>query len=158
MTTTAIVQRRRLARGLSQGMFLSVTCAEDIPFLIPREVARLTAGTLLGDYRVRVQQHACTLWPRAPIPAGLRTPLRSAVPALLISGQRDPVTPPEFGERVMRGLPHGLHVVVPYGGHGSGGGACVDGMIAAFVERGSAAGLDTSCLRRVPRPRFDTRR
>jgi len=158
LVETAIEQRGRLARGLADGMFLAVTCAEDIPFLAPREVARLTAGTLLGDYRVREQQRACALWPRAPIPSGLRTPLRSAVPALLVSGERDPVTPPEFGERVLRGLPNGRHVVIPYGGHGSGGGACLDGLIARFVERGSAAGLDASCLEKVPPPRFATGR
>ena len=139
-------------------MFLSVTCAEDIPFLDPREVGRLTAGTLLGDYRVREQQRACALWPRAPIPADLRTPLRSEVPALLVSGERDPVTPPEFGERVMKGLTHGRHVLIPHGGHGSGGGACLDALIARFVERGSAEGLDASCLRAIPPPRFKTGR
>jgi hypothetical protein len=31
-------------------------------------------------------------------------------------------------------------------------------MMATFVERGSAAGLDTSCLRRLSPPRFDTRK
>jgi pimeloyl-ACP methyl ester carboxylesterase len=158
LVTTAIQQRKRLALGLADGMFLSVTCAEDIPFLDPREVARLTAGTLLGDYRVREQQRACALWPRAPIPADLRLPLASDVPALLISGERDPVTPPEFGERVVHGLPRGLHVVVPYGGHGSGGGACLDGLIVRFVERGSAAGLDASCLQKVAPPKFETGR
>lgn len=158
LVTMALQQRRRLARGLAQGMFLTVTCAEDIPFLDPREVARLTAGTLLGDYRVRSQQRACALWPRAPIPAGLRAPLRSDVPTLLVSGERDPVTPPEFGERVVKGLPRGLHVVIPHGGHGSGGGACVDEMIATFIERGTAAGLDTSCLKKLPAPSFRTER
>ncbi len=156
LVTTAITLRKGLALGLSQGMFLSVTCAEDIPFLDPAEVARLTAGTLLGDYRVRVQQRACMLWPRAPIPAGLREPVRTAVPALLISGERDPVTPPKFGERVAKGFSSGLHIVVPHGGHGSGGGACVEEMITTFVERGTAAGLDTSCLQRLSTPAFDT--
>lgn len=156
LIATSIAQRKRLSLGLDDGMFLSVTCAEDIPFLDPAEVRRLTAGTLLGDYRVREQQQACALWPRAAIPADLRTPLRSDIPALLISGERDPVTPPEFGERVMKGLTHGLHVIVPHGGHGSGGGECLDGLIARFVDRGSAEGLDTSCIRVIGPPHFKT--
>ena len=156
LVSTSIAQKKRLSLGLDDGMYLSVTCAEDIPFLDPGEVKRLTAGTLLGDYRVREQQAACALWPRAAIPAGLRTPLRSDIPALLVSGERDPVTPPEFGERVMKGLSHALHVVIPHGGHGSGGGACLDGLITRFVERGSAAGLDASCLKAIPPPRWKT--
>jgi len=158
LVATSIAQRKRLSLGLDDGMYFSVTCAEDLPFLDAAEAARLAAGTLLGDYRVREQRRACALWPRAAIPAGLRAPLRSDVPMLLVSGERDPVTPPEFGERVMKGLSHGFHVVIPHGGHGSGGGACLDGLITRFVERGSAAGLDASCLRAIKPPRWKTGR
>ncbi len=158
LVATSIERRQGLSLGLADGMYLSVTCAEDIPFLDPAEVLRLTAGTLLGDYRVREQQRACALWPRAAIPADLRTPLRSDVPTLLVSGERDPVTPPEFGERVAPGLARGRHVLIPHGGHGSGGGACLDGLVARFVERGSAEGLDASCLQAIGPPRFKTDR
>ena len=38
--------------GLTMGLFFSVTCAEDIPFIDPAQVPARTANTFLGDYRV----------------------------------------------------------------------------------------------------------
>jgi hypothetical protein len=75
------------------------------------------------------------------------------LPVLLLSGERDPVTPPEFGERVARELPNSLHVVVPHSGHGSDA-PCVEGIVRRFVERASVRGLDVSCVAKTPPPRF----
>uniref|UniRef100_Q025R1 Proline iminopeptidase n=1 Tax=Solibacter usitatus (strain Ellin6076) TaxID=234267 RepID=Q025R1_SOLUE len=44
---------------LSIGLNLSVTCAEDIPFLDDAAIARETAGTFLGDGRIQRQRSAC---------------------------------------------------------------------------------------------------
>ncbi len=51
----------------SNGMYLSVTCAEDLPWIKPGEGERLAANTFLGDYRLRQQREACALWPRAEV-------------------------------------------------------------------------------------------
>jgi pimeloyl-ACP methyl ester carboxylesterase len=138
---------------LAIGDNFSVTCAEDLPFIDDAAAARATAGTLLGDYRIREQKRVCGIWPRGDVPADLHEPVRSAVPALLFSGERDPVTPPEFGDRVAKFLPNSLHVVVPHSGHGTTG-ACTDGILDRFVETASVKGLDTSCVKRTPPPRF----
>ncbi len=44
--------------------------------------------------------------------------VRSDVPTLLLSGALDPVTPPRWGEEVLRGLGNARHVVAPGAGHG----------------------------------------
>src|SRR5437660_6200124 len=49
---------------VADGMYLSVTCAEDVPFIDPAEAANLTAGNPFGDYRVFQQTRACSMWPR----------------------------------------------------------------------------------------------
>jgi hypothetical protein len=70
----------------------------------------------------------------------------------VINGERDPVTPPEFGERAMRHLSNALHVVIPQGGH-YGNGDCPIQIEEAFLRRGSVQGLDTSCLAKMqPEP------
>jgi pimeloyl-ACP methyl ester carboxylesterase len=153
LVTLALDRWVQLDRILSIGENFSVTCAEDLPFIDDAAAARLTAGTLLGDYRIRQQQRVCTIWPRAPVPADLHQPVRSEVPVLLFSGERDPVTPPEFGERVAKFLPNSLHVVVPHSGHGSAG-PCAEGIIDRFVETASVQGLDTSCVAKTQPPRF----
>ena len=138
---------------IARPMQLSVLCAEDIPFLGPRrEVAR--AG-FLGN-RVREEfENACSVWPVKPAPAAFREPVRSDVPALLLSGEADPVTPPRWAEMLAKDLPRSRHIVLRGQGHGVFFRGCVPRLAAAFVERGSADGLDTSCVERArPSPPF----
>jgi pimeloyl-ACP methyl ester carboxylesterase len=138
-----------LARGLS----FSVLCSEDIPFLDPAEVSRRAAGSFLGDSWIRRQTAACELWPRARIDPAQREPIRSDVPVLLINGERDPVTPPDFGRRASRYLTRSLHLVEPYASHEEIP-PCVDGIANEFLRRGTIQGLDTSCLRQEKRVPF----
>jgi pimeloyl-ACP methyl ester carboxylesterase len=140
-------QRRAAARGqlLSLGVFLAVTCTEDIPFIDPAEVRREAEGRFLGTYRVDQQVQACSAWPRGELPAGYTDPVRSTVPTLVISGYRDPVTPPSWGEQVVRHLPRGRHLILRQGFHGLPG-PCAGRLMNEFIRRGTAEGLDTSCL------------
>lgn len=141
--------------GMAQGFFQSVTCAEDIAFLREEEIAPAVAGTFLGDFRVRRQSAACEGWPVRDLGPDLHAPVVSDVPALLISGERDPATPAANGERAARTLKRARHVIVPDGAHnltGIEGAECVPGLIAAFVEAGTADGLDTFCIARIRRP------
>jgi pimeloyl-ACP methyl ester carboxylesterase len=77
------------------------------------------------------------------------------VPVLLIAGERDPVTPPEFAERAKKYLSNSLLVLVPRGSHG-GAGECTDAMIRQFVDTASVKGIDTSCLQKLPPTKFVT--
>jgi pimeloyl-ACP methyl ester carboxylesterase len=153
LTAIAIDRRAIIDRMLAMGMAFSVTCAEDLPFIDAAAAAQATAGTLLGDYRIREQKQVCADWPRGSIPADAHQLVRSAVPVLLFSGERDPVTPPEFGQRVASQLTNSLHVVFPHSGHGADG-PCARGIIDRFLERASVEGLDVSCAAKTPLPRF----
>ncbi len=143
------LQWGELVSSLSDGFFLSVTCTEDVPLVSLDEAARAAAGTFLGDLRARAQKAACAEWPRGELPPGFVAPVRSDVPVLLISGERDPVTPAHWAEQAGKTLPHATHVVIPGGAHGFGGqkGAdCVDRLVTTFVERGTERDLDTRCV------------
>jgi pimeloyl-ACP methyl ester carboxylesterase len=153
LVAIAIDRRAQIDRILAMGMAFSVTCAEDLPFIDDAAAAQATAGTLLGDYRIREQKRVCADWPRGAIPADAHELVRSDVPVLLISGERDPVTPPEFGARVAAKLPNSLHVIFPHSGHGAEG-PCADGIVARFVERASVKGLDVACAAKTPPPHF----
>ena len=104
--------------GITMGMFFSVTCAEDIPFIDPAQVPARTANTFLGDYRVIQQTAACGVWPRAKIEPSHRQAVRTDIPFLVINGERDPVTPPDFGPRVTREMTRAVRIMVPWGSHG----------------------------------------
>lgn len=155
LVQTALENSLGLDSVLDLGMWLSVTCAENIAAIDPASVPRETAGTFLGDFRVRQQMAACEVWPLSPVPPDHRKAVESPAAVLLLSGERDPVTPPEFGERVAKHLPNSLHVVVPHGGHGADG-DCALGIQLRFLEAGSAKGLDTSCLKDYKPAQFAT--
>ncbi len=155
MVETALAGRTVLGSDrLAAGFFLSVSCTEDVPFL-PKDTASLAAGTFGGDYRLQQQLAACAEWPRGKVPATHRQPTRSAIPTLILSGELDPVTPPAGGDEVARGLSKGVHVVIRNNGHPIGNAeACIGQMIRAFLDRGSAEGLDRTCAAANPAPPF----
>ena len=157
LTNAALRYRLNLVGAGSNGMYLSVTCAEDLPWIKPGEGERLAANTFLGDYRLRQQREACALWPRGEIERDYAQPVRSDLPVLILTGQWDPVTPPSNAERVAKTLTNSLNIVVPSGAHGLDGlegGDCVDNTVIEFIERGTFKGIDTSCVKSIHRKGF----
>jgi pimeloyl-ACP methyl ester carboxylesterase len=126
----ATAQSAGRRRGRSEGMMLSVICAEDAP-RIAAASARDTSPALLGSPVIDEIVAACAGWPTVPPPADYATPVRSDVPVLLISGAFDPVTPPELAAEVAQGLSRATHLVNPAGGHADFD-ACLRETVAAF--------------------------
>jgi pimeloyl-ACP methyl ester carboxylesterase len=147
--------RHRL-NGRFEALYLSATCTEDVPN-VPADAESREANTYMAGYRLREQRAACGEWPRGSTPDWIGKPVQSDVPALLVSGALDPVTPPEAAEKVLAGLTRGRHVVVPFGGHSPAGLAgieCLTQLRQAFIGDGHADRLDTSCLSEIRRLGF----
>ena len=145
---------------IADGMYLCVSCAEDVPFIDVAEAEKLNAGNPFGSYRVFQQTRACSLWPRATVPPDYREPVRSNVPALIISGNLDPVTPPQRGGEAARYLPNSRHVIIPEAGHGPFGLTnveCFDRLILEFLDENDAKNLDVSCVEQMKPPPFATK-
>jgi pimeloyl-ACP methyl ester carboxylesterase len=137
--------------SLSQGMRFSVLCAEDVPF-IPQQAA---SQGYLGDFFTSTFQEICSAWPKGEIPADFKQPVHSTAPALLLSGEADPVTPPANGELAAQGLPNSLHIVAPGQGHIVIYRGCISKIASAFIENGTTAGLETACVQEIePMPIF----
>lgn len=137
------------------GLYLSVTCAEDVAFVDRDEAARRSAGSFVGDFRLRQQIATCAEWPAAKLPASFLDPVRSSVPVLIFAGENDPTTPLEWAERVAHTLPRSRIVVVPGGAHtfyGLTGTECLERLSADFIARGEAEGLDVEACRKAIRP------
>ena len=144
---------------VADGMYLSVTCAEDVPFINQEEAAKLNADNPFGNYRVFQQTRACGLWPRGKIPADYQDPVSSNAPVLIFSGNMDPVTPPKYGEEVARHLPNSRHVIIPKAGHSVDGLTdpdCMDRIAIEFLNNGDAKNLDVSCVEQMAPPPFAT--
>lgn len=150
-----VALRGELEKAIDRGMSMSVICAEDVPGITEAIIQRETRGTYLGDYQVRLYQKVCQEWPHGTVAKDFHAIVRSAVPALLISGALDPATPPSQSEQAAHALTNSRRIIVKQGTHGTGS-PCIDGLISQFVDQGSSAGLDTACVDGIHLPPFVT--
>ena len=142
-----------LSESISQGMELSVVCAEDFP-RFPEE-PRAGTSYLLGNSMLRASQIQCDLWPRGQVPDDFNEPIQSDKPVLLLSGEFDPVTPPEYAVEVMSHLTNAEHFVAPGQGHSVTGKGCLGRLVSEFIMAADHAGLDTECISQLqPSPWF----
>ena len=148
------------ANGTFDGLYISITCAEDVPF-VAQGAAEADDPTFLGGYRVRQQRAACDAWPRGTMSPSSREPVTSAVPTLITSGMLDPVTPPDNGDVIARTLTRSRHLRVRSGGHGLyglQGLSCLDKLKRDFIEQGTFERRDVHCMDDIARAGFATAR
>ncbi len=115
-------RRQREVQDLAMGTHLSVTCAENIPFITHTEFVIVQA------YR-----RACSVWRVHPVSPSFVAPVRSNVPVLMFSGADDPWTPPFEADEALHYLPNGKHVVIPDAGHDLDR-ASLTAQAAAFID------------------------
>ncbi len=147
----SIAMNDAMQGSMSTGMFFSVVCSEDEPFIDDAAAAREAKDTVVGDTMVQVFRDACTVWGSTELPSGYREPVHSEAPVLVLSGELDPVTPPRWGEHALEHLPNGRHIVVPGHAHGTTSSSCVRDIMEAFLDDLEP---DTSCLESLRRPQF----
>jgi pimeloyl-ACP methyl ester carboxylesterase len=150
----ALALARDAGDNMSVGMQLAVLCSEDAPQVAAGDLERETTGRIFGGHLAARELRMCRDWPRGTVDAGYYQPVVSDVPALILSGEVDPVTPASWGDSVAGHLRRSRHVVAPGTGHGVAGTPCGRRIIADFLERASADGLDTSCVHSLKPPPF----
>lgn len=141
---TAQMVSADLAEHTSIALHYTVTCTEDTPRATLEDRARLSglrSQSLAGKVLA-----VCEVWPRGTQPSDATAPVQSDVPALLLSGGLDPVTPPAYAEEVAKTLPNSRHVVAAGYGHIVSPHACGPRLVAAFVERAGFDSLPDSCI------------
>ncbi len=159
----SLLMEANLEGGLSHAMHLSVICAEDVPFF-PAEPEgdghpKYGPGKR-GAFEAGLEERAalarvCARWPRRPLPEDARVPVQSEVPALVLSGEVDPVTPPAGGTRVTQSLKNSMHVVAQGQGHIVGHRGCIPRLISDFLKHMQPERLHSGCaLEMAPMPFF----
>ncbi len=134
------------------GMMFSVLCAEDVQ--ISRRQGAVVSGGFMADLYFRTFAAACTDWPTKPFPLSMTQALKIDRPALVISGDADPVTPPRLGAIVLKNFTSGVHAIVAGGLHTNSARPCVGKIIASFIADPATGGRDHACLKRATPPRF----
>ncbi len=140
-------QRKLITQAVSEqltdGMGLSVSCADDADLQQPRPE---DAPLLLGETMVQYLRAACEVWPRGQRSADFHQPWKSTLPALVLAGQYDPITPVRYGEAVVRNLPNGRLLVLRGQSHGVLGSGCMPRLAGEFIDTLAVKALDAGCL------------
>ena len=118
---------RRLAAfdALSRGMSFSVLCTDDLIDRTPEDYLKLRAAmppTLTGrtDPEDILEFGAfgiCQNWPVQEADPSVKEPVVSEIPTLIMGGEFDPVTPPDYGRMVAEHLSNSYFFEFPSIGH-----------------------------------------
>lgn len=142
------------ADSMTLGATLTIFCSEELARFTAEDLDRQETARLLGYQFLENLQTACEVWPKAPIPAIYQQEIRVDAPALILSGDLDPITPPRWGERMTEHLPNSKHFVAPATGHNVGPEGCASDLMRDFIEQGSLEEIDGECLQDIRRPSF----
>lgn len=132
---------------LSLGLHYSVVCSEDVPFIDETGLGPANdSSEFFGTDPVELLRAACAEWPRGPVPDDFHEPVESDRPVLLLSGELDPVTPPEWADQAAATLANSRHLVLTGKGHNVVHLGCVPFLMRDFLAAGDPQSLETECL------------
>ena len=146
---------------LSVGMNVTIGCREEVPFSDPglagseREahprLAPLVEGSL---FELGNASEFCAAWGAGKAGPIENQPVTSSIPALVMAGRFDPVTPPDYGRRTAEHLGGAWLVEFPTLAHGvSTVEGCPRSIMLDFLAD-PADEPDTACLADMPRVLF----
>jgi pimeloyl-ACP methyl ester carboxylesterase len=139
------------------GEYFSIVCSEATPRIRDLDVAQQTADTFLGEYRVRQELNACSNWPKYDVAPSFYDPPKSGS-VLVMAGEMDATTTPDWSYEFCAKLPHCRVVLFPDLGHGPFDldkwehGECWDAIAARFLGTGR---VEDGCAKGMRPPAFE---
>jgi pimeloyl-ACP methyl ester carboxylesterase len=140
---------------VSNGMYMAVQCREELAFTQRGDIreAQQPLESRFGYTPTGIQNDdylniCATFNTGTPAPAENQA-IASDVPALLLTGTYDPVTPPRWAYQAAETLINSRVIEFPAQGHGvTAGDACGQQLLSDFVQSpvGALESLDTSCV------------
>ncbi len=139
--------------SLSLGMHYTVQCQEEYGSAPDRDYAGMLQAHphLRGFLRYPVEGAAtlsrlCDMWQAKARPALANAPVESDIPALLLSGAFDPITPAAYAEQAQETLSAAFSFFLPHVGHGVlRSERCAVRMAKAFIAAPHTE-PDSSCI------------
>jgi hypothetical protein len=135
------------------GMNFAVQCNEEYPFDNAQSISS-TLEQLRPELRGFAREGitdpsiltTCTVWSKDQPDQAENQPVSSDIPTLVISGEYDPITPPEYGKLVAGKLSAGYFFEFPGMGHGvTTSSECAISIARAFLQLPSEK-PDASCI------------
>ena len=144
---SALSSEQAQLMNIAEGMRYSVICNEDWRLLSSTDIEQ--SAPFFGFSFVSDMQSVCALWPKAELPQDYWQPIISAVPALLLSGKHDPVTPEVWAQSVAAHLSNATSLSADGGNHSISTEGCVPQLIAQFIERASMQDVKADCVDKI---------
>jgi pimeloyl-ACP methyl ester carboxylesterase len=152
LAAQALVTMEQMDDMLAIGLNFAVGCSEDWPGW-PTDIDQ--SHTLLGNSMFEFYQRICSWWPAGEVDPDFHQPFNVDAPILILSGELDPVTPPEYGQEALAQFDNSLHLVGSGLGHIVSTNPCFGGIIAQFFSNTDFNQLETGCMDRLgPTPFF----
>ena len=152
----SLLMEANFADQFATGMHNSVVCTEDAPFVTADNKAQ-AKNTIVGEMMSDILMNSCSVWPKGYMDQDFLEPFSTEIPVLILSGETDPITPPENGEIAAEQLGNTKHIEVPAHGHGVVARGCVPNLVGLFVTNASFEMVDDTCTKRErPSPFFNT--
>jgi pimeloyl-ACP methyl ester carboxylesterase len=144
--------------GLTYGVFCREGAAlTDTPTILAtaqRALPELPAEVLSLVPQIPRLVEECAVWDVGRADAAVFTPVLSDIPALLLTGTLDAVTPPSQAELAAEGLPNGDVVRIAGSGHDVlSGSPCAQQIMVDFLRE--PTGYDAGCAATLRVPAFD---
>jgi pimeloyl-ACP methyl ester carboxylesterase len=144
------------ADDISQGMYYSVHCQEEVPFVdapqIDADVKQHPEFEVLAD---KSTLQLCSSWGVPAAAAVENQAVSSDVPTLVISGEFDPITPPTYGQTAAQTLSKSFAFTAPRAGHGSSVTEdCPRSLVLAFLDNPAQKPND-ACLSEMAKAAFE---
>ncbi|MFN2241772.1 MAG: alpha/beta hydrolase [Anaerolineae bacterium] len=146
--------------GMSDGMHFSVQCNEEIPFSSEAAFEAALADYpeldgLFPEIGGEPMSYAlCAGWHSGQAGPSADEPVTSDIPTLVMSGEYDPVTPPDWGRQAASTLSSSFFFEYPGLGHGtSPGTGCPSEMMTGFLDDPGAV-PDDACIAEMGPPAF----
>jgi len=136
---------------IAMGMHASVVCSEDIHRL-STDLSTELETSYMGRTMFTELSKVCSVWPSTKVDETFSAPISNNIPTLLLSGELDPATPPDWAILAMADMKNATHLVAPHAAHGVAMQSCANRLVAQLVDEGSTAELDGDCLKEE-RPR-----
>jgi pimeloyl-ACP methyl ester carboxylesterase len=147
LAVQSIIGTESISEGFAMGMHNSVMCTEDAPY-VNSNAAEQAKDTYFGSMMIDSMRVTCQNWPKGIIDKDFLETFESDVPVLILSGETDPITPPQNGERASKMFKNSKHLVVPSHGHGVVGRGCVPFLVKDFLLNANLDDIKADCIDR----------
>lgn len=142
--------------GISTGVLYTMLCNDEAPYTsaddIAEQIDNADVSDEIADETIFAGISAnifdiCSAWGIETEPGIQNDPVESDIPTLIVTGEFDPITPPEYGEELQGNLSNSFLVNFANQGHDplTQSGPCGLTVIDTFLED-PVAGPDTTCV------------